>query len=110
ILLRRLVRLALGVLCGCFLILGRRRLLAVLDPVLGRELLLQLRVVDEALRVGPVMLLAPVALLLALGSVLGVALAADLLRDAVLVAPPAAVVVLLLRGDLLVLRLGRPGL
>ena len=91
ILLRRLVRLALGVLRGRLLILGRWRLLAVLDPVLGRKLLLQFRMVDEALRIGPVVLLAPVALLLAFGGVLGVALAADLFGNAVLVTPPTAV-------------------
>src|SRR5437660_1313455 len=56
--------------------------------------------VQEALAIGPVMLRAPVALLLALGGVAGVALAANLFGHAVLVAPPPTVVAGLLRGNL----------
>src|SRR5437870_4623156 len=61
------------------LVLGRRRLLAVLGPVQAGELGLQLRMVHEALAVRPIVLRAPVPLLLALGRVLRVTQAADFL-------------------------------
>src|SRR5258708_4501003 len=51
--------------------LDGRRLLAVLGPVLGRVECLALRLADETLGQRPVVLVAPVALLLALGSHLG---------------------------------------
>src|SRR5439155_21306302 len=81
------------------LLLRLGRLLPVLGLVFGGKLGFFLRMADEALRIGPVVLLAPVAFRFALGGVLGVTLAADLLPDAVLVTPFAAVVVGFLLGD-----------
>src|SRR5437867_3797111 len=74
------------------LILGRRRFLAVLGPILSREFLLSARIAEEALGLGPVVLLTPVALLLELGGDSRIALAAHFFRHAVLRTPPATVV------------------
>ena len=61
--------------------------LAVLRLVLGGELVDQLGIAEEALRFRPLVLPAPVALLLAVRGDLRVALTADVLRHAVLDAP-----------------------
>src|SRR5262249_5066611 len=80
-------------LFGFLFVLGWRGFLAVLDSVEGRVLFFGLWVAEEALRQGPIVLGAPVALLLELGGDLGTAHAALRLGNAVLVAPPTAVVV-----------------
>src|SRR5688572_5581398 len=81
------------------LLADRRRVFAFeLEPVLLSKLLLQPRVTLETLRLGPVVQVAPVAFLLALLGEFDAAHAALVFRDAVLVAPPAAVVVDFLRG------------
>src|SRR5207237_6256154 len=64
--------------------LGLRRLLAVLGFVQCRELRFQVRMADKALRVGPVVLLAPVSLRLEVGRHLGVALRAHRFLNALL--------------------------
>jgi len=69
------------------------RLLAELGFVLGGEFGFELGVAHEALRIGPVVFFAPVAILLELGRKLAVAAAADFLRHAMFGAPPAGVVV-----------------
>jgi hypothetical protein len=65
-----------------------RWLLAILGDVLSGKLLLQVWMADEALRVGPVMLLAPIAFLLEVGSDLAAALCADLFGHTMFIAPP----------------------
>jgi hypothetical protein len=76
-----------------------RRLLAVLGLVLRRELGLVLGMANEALRVGPIVLFAPISVFLKLGRQLRVALAALPLRHAVLRTPPAGVQVASFAGD-----------
>src|SRR5438093_7235487 len=70
-----------------------RRFLAELGFVFCGVFLHFLRVANEALRVGTVVLFAPIALLLEIGRDLGVALSAFGFVNTVLVAPPAVVTV-----------------
>jgi hypothetical protein len=65
------------------------RLLAVLGFVLSGELGFLLWMANEALGLGAVVLLAPIAFGLEIGDQLGVAAGTDFFRNAVLVAPPA---------------------
>ena len=69
------------------------RLLAELGFVLRGVFVELLRVANETLRIGTVVLFAPVAFLLEVGGDLGVALSTFGFGDAVLVAPPAVVTV-----------------
>jgi hypothetical protein len=69
-------------------------LLAVFSFVLCREIAFLLRMANEALRIGPVVLFAPIALGFEIGNELDVAPGTDFFRHAVLVTPPAVVVVL----------------
>ena len=71
-----------------------RRLLAVFGFVGRREDCFVLRMADEALRIGAVVFLAPIAFLLELSREFRVALATFPFRYAVLVAPPTGVVIL----------------
>src|SRR5688572_12426187 len=66
-----------------------RRWLAILRLITRGELGLQLRMANKALRIGPLVLLAPIALLLKLGRQFRIAQAALFFRHAVLAAPPA---------------------
>ena len=72
---------------------GSRRLFAELGDVPGNEDLGTLRIALEALRVGTLVLVAPVPLLLEFGNQAGVAQGTLFFRHAVLDTPPAVVVV-----------------
>ena len=77
----------------CSRCLPLRRFLPFAGFVLLGEPSFEFGVAEEALRVGPVVLLAPVPLLLEVGGDFGTALCADVLGDAVLGAPPASMLV-----------------
>lgn len=70
-----------------------RRLLAVFGLVERGEFRFQIGMAGEALRIGRLVVLAPIALFLEFGRQLRVALAADVLGHAMLGAPPRAMIV-----------------